>query len=118
MSDDIKKRRRGRPPGSKNKTALVRLVKAAAAVAVQVGTANKPKGEQLVVALESAEREVRALILAGDRITALGKDRLAELDEWAAACARARATRFPRPPASHWRLPLRPRARISVVISV
>ena len=38
MSDDIKKRRRGRPPGSKNKTALVRLDKAAAAVAVQVET--------------------------------------------------------------------------------
>jgi hypothetical protein len=29
MSDDNKKRKPGRPPGSKNKTALVRLDKAA-----------------------------------------------------------------------------------------
>jgi hypothetical protein len=105
MSDDIKKRRRGRPPGSKNKTALVRLVKAAAAVAVQVGTPNKPKGEQLVVALESAEREVRALILAGDRITALGKDRLAELDEWAYGLAKKFAPREDDKGYAHWQNP-------------
>ena len=36
MSGDIKKRKPGRPPGSKNKTALVRLDKAAAVVAAQV----------------------------------------------------------------------------------
>jgi hypothetical protein len=36
MSGDNKKRKPGRPPGSKNKTALVRLDKAAAVVAAQV----------------------------------------------------------------------------------
>ena len=35
------------------------------------------------MALENAEREVRKIVLAGDKITSLGKDRLAELDEWA-----------------------------------
>ena len=30
----------------------------------------------------------RSLILAGDKITALGKDRLAELDEWAYGIAK------------------------------
>ena len=29
------------------------------------------------------ESEVRVLVLAGDKITSLGKDRLAELDQWA-----------------------------------
>src|SRR5262249_28044380 len=59
MSDDIKKSRRGRPPGSKNTpaTALVRLDKAAAAVAVQVET-----------------------LKAEDKLYTLGKDRLAEID--------------------------------------
>ena len=36
MSDDNKKQKGGRPRGSKNKTALVRLDKAAAAIAPQV----------------------------------------------------------------------------------
>src|SRR5262249_30047699 len=52
------------------------------------GTPNKPKGERAVIALEQAEAEVRVLILAGDKITALGKDRLAELDEWAYGIAK------------------------------
>jgi len=52
------------------------------------GTPNKPKGERAVIALEQAESEVRVLLLAGDRITALGKDRLAELDEWAYGLAK------------------------------
>src|SRR5262249_43122568 len=47
------------------------------------GTPNKPKGERAVIALERAESEVRVLVLAGDKITSLGKDRLAELDQWA-----------------------------------
>ena len=47
------------------------------------GTPNKPKGERAVIALERAESEVRVLLLAGDKITSLGKDRLAELDQWA-----------------------------------
>jgi|SRR5262249_9459174 len=49
----------------------------------KAGTPNKPKGERALIALEQAESEVRVLILAGDKITALGKDRLAELDQWA-----------------------------------
>ena|SRR5215472_17413815 len=47
------------------------------------GTPNKPKGERAVIALEQAENEVRVLVARGDKITALGKDRLAELDQWA-----------------------------------
>jgi hypothetical protein len=52
------------------------------------GTPNKPKGERALIALEQAESEVRVLILAGDKITALGKDRLAEIDEWAYSLAK------------------------------
>src|SRR5262249_34516385 len=58
MADDNKKRKPGRPPGSKNKTALVRLDKAAAVVAAQVSAAK-----------------------AGDKLYTLGKDRLAEIDD-------------------------------------
>ena len=36
MADENKKRKPGRPPGSKNKTSLVRLDKAAAVAAAQV----------------------------------------------------------------------------------
>src|SRR5262249_32789240 len=60
MADDNKKRKPGRPPGSKNKTALVRLDKAVAVLAPQV-----------------------AALKAEDKLHTLGKDRLAELDEWA-----------------------------------
>jgi len=59
------KRRGGRRPGSK----------------------NKPKGHDLIVRLDDAEREVRKIILSGDKITSLGKDRLAELDDWAYSIA-------------------------------
>jgi ATP-dependent DNA ligase len=45
------------------------------------GTPNKPKGERALIALEQAESEVRVLLLAGDKITALGKDRLALIVE-------------------------------------
>ena len=58
MADDNKKRKPGRPPGSKNKTALVRVDKAAAAVAAQV-CALKAEG----------------------KLYTLGKDRLAEIDD-------------------------------------
>jgi RecA-family ATPase len=47
------------------------------------GTPNKPKGETALVVLDKAENEVRVLVARGDKITALGKDRLAELDQWA-----------------------------------
>jgi hypothetical protein len=57
MSDDNKKRKGGRPRGSKNKTALVRLDKAAAAIAPQV-----------------------AALKAEHKLYTLGKDRLAEID--------------------------------------
>src|SRR5262249_9608199 len=55
------------------------------------GTPNKPKGERALIALESAEKEVRVLLMAGDKITSLGKDRLAELDEWAHGIAKTYA---------------------------
>ena len=58
MSGDNKKRKPGRPPGSKNKKALVRLDKDAAAVAAQV---SKLKAEH--------------------KLHTLGKDRLAEIDD-------------------------------------
>jgi hypothetical protein len=57
MSDDNKKRKGGRPRGSKNKTALVRLDKAASAVAAQVSA-----------------------LKAEHKLYTLGKDRLAEID--------------------------------------
>jgi len=48
------------------------------------GTPNKlPKGERALVKLDAAERELRVLAAAGKDITTLGKDRLAELDQWA-----------------------------------
>jgi len=49
----------------------------------KLGSKNKPKGQELIVRLEDAEREERKIVLAGNKITSLGKDRLAELDEWA-----------------------------------
>jgi hypothetical protein len=68
MSGDNKKRKPGRPPGSKNKAALVRLDKDAAAVAAQV---SKLKAEH--------------------KLHTLGKDRLAEIDDlmfrYALACS-------------------------------
>src|SRR5262245_35022623 len=59
MAEEIKKRKRGRPPGSKTKTktALVRLDKAASAVAAQI-----------------------AVLKADHKLYTLGKDRLAEMD--------------------------------------
>ena len=57
MADDNKKRKPGRPRGSKSKTALVRLDKAAAAVAAQVFA-----------------------LKAEHKLCTLGKDRLAEID--------------------------------------
>src|SRR5262249_33649001 len=48
------KRRGGRRPGSK----------------------NKPKGHDLIVRLAYAEREVRKIILPGDKIPSLGEDRV------------------------------------------
>src|SRR5215472_786867 len=58
------------------------------------GTPNKPKGETALVVLDKAENEVRVLVARGDKITALGKDRLAELDQWAHGLAQT-----PAPPA-------------------
>ena len=58
MSDDNKKRKPGRPPGSKNKAALVRVDKVVAVAAAQVSELK-------------AER----------KLYTLGKDRLAEIDE-------------------------------------
>jgi len=59
MADGIKKSKRGRPPGSKNKaaTALMRLDKAVAVLAPQV-----------------------AALKAEDKLEILGKDRLAEIE--------------------------------------
>ena len=57
MADDNKKRKPGRPRGSKNKTALVRLDKAATAAVAQVSA-----------------------LKAEDKLYTLGKDRLAEID--------------------------------------
>src|SRR5262249_27666350 len=57
------------------------------------GTPNKPKGERAVIALERAESEVRVLVLAREKITSLGKDRLAELDQWAYGMAQKFAPR-------------------------
>jgi|SRR5262245_23899624 len=52
------------------------------------GTPNKlPKGERALVKLDRAESEVRVLVAAGEQITTLGKDRLAELDQWAYSLA-------------------------------
>src|SRR5262249_20186156 len=52
------------------------------------GTPNKlPKGERALVKLDAAEREVRVIVVAGKPVTELGKDRLAELDQWAYALA-------------------------------
>src|SRR5262249_48354670 len=56
-ADDNIKRKPGRPPGAKNKTALVRLDKAAAAVVAQVSA-----------------------LKADDKLYTLGKDRLAEIE--------------------------------------
>jgi hypothetical protein len=42
------------------------------------GSRNKPKGRELWSRLENAEKEVRAIIMAGDKIAKSGKDRLAE----------------------------------------
>ena len=58
MADDNKKRKPGRPRGSKNKTALVRLDKAATAAVAQVSA-----------------------LKAEDKLYTLGKDRLAEIDD-------------------------------------
>jgi hypothetical protein len=55
-----------------------------------------------VIALERAEAEVRVLILAGDKITALGKDRLAELDEWAYGLAKTFAPKKDEKGRAHW----------------
>jgi len=66
------------------------------------GTPNKPKGQQLIVALESAEREVRKIVLAGDKITSLGKDRLAELDDWAYGIAKKYAPNEDDKGRLHW----------------
>jgi len=66
------------------------------------GTPNKPKGQQLIVALESAEREVRKIVLAGDKITSLGKDRLAELDDWAYGIAKKYAPKEDKEGRLYW----------------
>src|SRR5262249_48940789 len=69
------------------------------------GTPNKPKGERAVIALEQAESEIRVLLLAGDRITALGKDRLAELDEWGYGLAKKFAPQEDEKGVTSWKNP-------------
>jgi hypothetical protein len=49
--------------------------------------------------------EVRVLLSAGDRITALGKDRLAELDEWAYGLAKQFAPQKDGKGKAHWENP-------------
>jgi len=68
----------------------------------KAGIPNKPKGERALIALEQAESEVRVLLLAGDKITALGKDRLAELDEWAYKLANKFAPRENEKGETYW----------------
>jgi hypothetical protein len=47
------------------------------------GTPNKRKSDKALVRLDEAESEVRAIRAEGFKIGKLGKDRLAEIDEWA-----------------------------------
>jgi hypothetical protein len=44
---------------------------------------NKRKSDKALVRLDQAEAEVRAIRVEGFKIGKLGKDRLAEIDEWA-----------------------------------
>jgi len=70
------------------------------------GTPNRlPKGERALVKLDAAEREVRVLAAAGEDITKLGKDRLAELDAWAYGLARKFAPVEDEKPTVHMALP-------------
>src|SRR5215467_7001470 len=69
------------------------------------GTPNKPKDEKALVVLDQAEAEVRVLIEAGARITALGKDRLTEIDDWAYKAAKRFAPREDKNGDPYWKNP-------------
>src|SRR5215469_7904324 len=69
------------------------------------GTPNKPKGEKALVVLDQAEAEIRVLIEAGARITALGKDRLTEIDDWAYKAAKRFAPREDKDGDPYWKNP-------------
>jgi len=69
------------------------------------GTPNKPKGEKALVVLDQAEAEIRVLIEAGARITALGKDRLTEIDDWAYKAAKRFAPREDKNGDPYWKNP-------------
>jgi len=70
------------------------------------GTPNKPKGEKALVVLDQAEAEIRVLIEAGARITALGKDRLTEIDDWAYKAAKRFAPREDKNGDPYWKNPV------------
>src|SRR5262249_52426213 len=60
------------------------------------------KGERALVKLDAAEREVRVIVAAGEDIAKLGKDRLAELDDWAYGIAKKYAPNEDDKGRLHW----------------
>ena len=69
------------------------------------GTPNKRKSDKALVRLDQAEAEVRAIRAEGFKIGKLGKDRLAEIDEWAYSLAKEFAPTRDENGRLHWKSP-------------